>query len=110
MNQDKSYIQIQTTFETRESAVDFASLIVDSGLVACAQITECESIYYYEGKRFKHMEYIVKMKTTAGHFHMCEEFIKQNHPYKVPEIIALPIVSGSSEYLSWISENTKRED
>ena len=33
--------------------------------------------------------------------------VKSVHSYTVPEIIAMPIIKGSDEYLNWINEVTK---
>ena len=42
------------------------------------------------------------IKTLATRFEALEMRLKSLHPYEVPEIIALPVVSGSSEYLAWL--------
>jgi len=34
--------------------------------------------------------------------------VKRLHSYKVPEIVAMPIVKGSQDYLDWIIENTRK--
>jgi len=34
---------------------------------------------------------------------------KRNHNYRVPEIVALPIVGGNPEYLQWLEEETKQK-
>ena len=46
------------------------------------------------------------MKSTMGRFDEIEELLKEHHSYSVPEIIALPILTGSREYLAWIHEVT----
>ncbi len=51
-------------------------------------------------------EYVLLIKTRAGRFAELEARLKALHPYKVPEIIALPVVNGSAAYLSWISTET----
>ena len=33
--------------------------------------------------------------------------VKQNHPYTVPEIIALPVLGGNKDYLDWLEKETK---
>ena len=102
----KKYIQIQTTFEKREDASRLAEIILDAKLVSCGQISEIDSIYNFEGKRFNNKEYLLMMKTKAELYDECEKFIKKHHPYKVPQIIAAEIKFGNSEYFDWINENT----
>ena len=41
------------------------------------------------------------------HFKKIEAWIKENHSYEVPQIVAIPIIDGSSEYLDWIDNETK---
>jgi len=110
---NNKYIQIQTTFKKREEAVKLVEAILDDKLVADGQISEIFSAYNIEGRRHSHCEFLLIMKTRAELFAKCEQFIKNYHliknyhPYKVPQIVSLPIAGGSSEYLDWIDENTK---
>ena len=34
--------------------------------------------------------------------------VRELHPYEVPEVIALPIVEGSDDYLAWLGEEVRR--
>jgi periplasmic divalent cation tolerance protein len=47
------------------------------------------------------------MKTTLDKFDELSRVIRSSHPYEVPEIVAVPIVAGSPDYLAWISEETR---
>jgi periplasmic divalent cation tolerance protein len=42
------------------------------------------------------------VKTKALLFPEIVELVKRTHSYEVPEIIALPIIGGSEEYLEWL--------
>jgi len=101
-----NYIQIQTTFENAGDAKKMVSLMLDAKLVACGQVGEIESLYNWDGKSCKNKEFLLTMKTRTELYENCEKFIKANHPYKVPQIIAVPIVNGSQDYLDWVCENT----
>jgi len=100
-----NYIQIETTFSKREEAMEFAEKILDAKLVADGQVSEIFTVYNFEGRRHSHSEFLLSMKTRAELFAKCEQFIKLHHPYKVPQIVALPIECGSKDYLDWIDEN-----
>ena len=50
---------------------------------------------------------ILIIKTTLNLYDILERRIKKLHPYELPEIIAVPIKKGLTEYLNWVSENTK---
>ena len=101
------FIEIKTTFEKHEDAKHFAAKILDAGLVACTKIEEVESRYKFEGSWCEHKEWQLCMTTKRGLMKKCEQFIKANHPYKVPQIVATPIVYASKDYAKWINENMK---
>jgi periplasmic divalent cation tolerance protein len=46
------------------------------------------------------------VKTSTDRLDALTEYIKKNHSYDVPEVVALPIVGGSGDYLSWVTEET----
>ncbi|MHA2232515.1 MAG: divalent-cation tolerance protein CutA, partial [Candidatus Hodarchaeales archaeon] len=69
-----------------------------------------ESFYWWQGNLENEMEAILLMKTRADLFHQLQEFILSVHPYDNPEIIALPIIKGSSKYLEWVKLETSREE
>ena len=82
-----------------------AQNMLNAKLIACGQITEIESIYTWENKLTQAKEFLLTMKTRTQLYDKCELFIKQNHPYKTPQIVATPITHGSAEYFNWIDES-----
>jgi periplasmic divalent cation tolerance protein len=99
----KSYIQISTTTETKEEAQKIARYLVEQKLAACVQITgPIESIYHWKGKVENSQEWLCLIKTRAELFEKVESSIKKLHSYETPEIVAVPIVKGSKEYLNWL--------
>jgi len=101
----KSYIQISTTTETTEQAQKIAQFLVEKKLAACVQINApIESIYRWKGKIETANEWLCLIKTREDLFDIVEAAIKRLHSYETPEIIAVPIVKGSKEYLNWIDD------
>ena len=100
----KQYIQITTTFRNRETAVKMANDMLDARLVADGQISEINSVFEWEGKKHDRKEFLLTMKTREPLYSKCQSFIKQNHEYKVPQIVATAITHGSTEYFNWIDE------
>lgn len=99
----KSYIQVSTTTETKEDAQKIAQYLVEQKLAACVQITgPIESTYRWKGKMETASEWLCLIKTRDNLFEKVEDAIKKLHPYETPEIIALPIIRGSREYLNWL--------
>lgn len=100
------WIQVMTTTVEKEQAEAIARCLVEEKLAACVQITApITSIYRWQGKVETAPEYLCLIKTRADLFAGVEAAIKKLHPYDVPEIIAVPIVSGSKEYLEWLDES-----
>jgi periplasmic divalent cation tolerance protein len=101
----KSYIQVMTTTETKEQAQTIAQHLVERKLVACVQITgPITSIYRWKGKVENAQEWLCLIKTQDDLYNKVEAAIKSQHPYETPEIIAVPIIKGSKEYLSWLED------
>jgi len=85
-----------------------AQALVEERLAACVnQVPGLVSTYRWEGKVQKADECLLLIKTTGARFEAVKERIKALHSYELPEIIALPITAGSSEYLNWLAENSK---
>jgi periplasmic divalent cation tolerance protein len=51
-------------------------------------------------------EFHVIIKTTASRYNEIEAVVRSLHPYELPEIIAVPVVRGSHDYLAWVVEET----
>ena len=99
------YSIIITTINSKDEAEKLASKILAEKLGACVQVQEIKSFYNWEGKGYIEKEWKLSIKTKSELFDIVQLFIKNNHPYKLPEIIQIPIVNGSDEYLDWIDKN-----
>jgi periplasmic divalent cation tolerance protein len=98
------YLQILTTVGKREDAEKLAEVLVQTRLAGCVQIVgPISSIYWWKSKIEKAEEWLCLIKTEETLYHKVEETIKKIHPYETPEIIAVPVVAGSREYLTWLS-------
>ena len=94
-----------TTTETKEEAQKIAQYLVEQGLAACVQITgPMESTYRWKGKVETANEWLCLIKTREELYDKVETAIKKLHSYETPEIIAVPIIKSSSEYLNWLND------
>src|SRR4030065_104395 len=101
------HIIVYITVPSPEEGEKIAKTLVEKRLVACVNIVSgLSSIYHWQGKICDEKELLLVAKTRDSLFKRLEHEVKSIHSYKVPEIIALPIVKGSKEYLDWIYENT----
>ena len=100
---------VLTTFPDADEAGRLAREIVVSKLAACAQILpKMTSVYFWEGKVQTEPEHLLLIKTLEEKFDELSEFIRANHSYEVPEIVAIPAAKVSDDYLNWIVEVTSR--
>jgi periplasmic divalent cation tolerance protein len=102
---DKNYILIMVTCASRQEARRISGRLLAKRLIACANITsKVESKFWWKGRLDSAAELLVTMKSVRSNFKKIEREIKSVHSYEVPEIIAVPIVAGSGDYLDWISQ------
>ena len=92
-----------------EEARSIAQRLVEERLAACASIIErVQSIFRWEGNIRSESESLLILKTTRIRFSELQARIKALHGYSVPEIIALPILVGSEDYLAWLGTETQK--
>jgi periplasmic divalent cation tolerance protein len=96
-------IVILSTCPNWATAEKLAKTLVENGICACANIIPgLTSIYRWKGEICRDNEIFLIIKTIRRLYPEVEKTIKLNHPYEVPEIVVLPIVEGSEEYISWL--------
>jgi periplasmic divalent cation tolerance protein len=96
------------TAGSQEEASIIANALVGGHLAACVNIVpQVRSFFFWEGKTQDALEVLLICKSRMPLMTKLMEHVKKLHSYTVPEIIALPVIAGSSEYLSWIHESTK---
>lgn len=99
---------IFSTVGKRKDAERIATEVVRKKLAACVNILEIgKSVYRWKGKICKEKEFLMIFKTTKSRSGNLMKEIKSLHPYKLPEMIELPIMNGSKEYLKWIEKEMK---
>jgi periplasmic divalent cation tolerance protein len=101
---DISYILVQVSAASIEEATKIAEVVVEQKLVACAQIVPIRSVYFWQNVRQNEDEWLILMKTRFEMYRHLEACVQEIHSYELPEIIALPIIAGSSAYFTWIDE------
>ena len=98
---DKVVILITTSGE--EEAHKIAELLVNGKKAACVNIVpRVDSLFRWKDKLDSARESLLLVKTKASLFPEIVELVKRTHSYEVPEIIALPIIAGSEDYLKWL--------
>lgn len=94
------------TAANKEEAEKISAVLLNKRLAACVNIIEgVNSLFWWQGKIDKAVETLLVVKTSQRVFQELVAVVKAAHSYKVPEIIALPIVDGFDEYLQWINQS-----
>jgi len=104
---DSSIIGAFVTVPNHEVAQSLASSLVASHLAACVNIIPgIESVYFWEGKVQRDSEMLLMIKTQRRLLDDLTAHVKANHPYSVPEVIAVPVIGGHAPYLEWVRAST----
>ncbi len=103
-------IVVLVTCASAGQARKIARSLVAARLAACGNVIEApvRSIYRWKWKIESAKESLLILKTSRKQFAALERAVRALHTYDVPEIIALPILRGSRDYLKWISESVAR--
>jgi len=100
-------IVVFITASNEDEAAKIAKALVENKLAGCVNIIKnIRSIYSWQGKIEDEPEVLMIAKTQKSLFNDLSKKVKELHSYTVPEIIALPIVDGSEDYLQWLREVT----
>ena len=96
---------VLTTTPDLAEAERLAERIVTERLAACVQVLpQMRSFYFWKGAVQKEAEHLLLIKTLEEQFVALERFIRENHTYEVPEIVAIEAERVSDGYLAWMKE------
>ena len=102
-------VVVYITASSREEAAAIARALVEERLAACVNWTPIESVYRWQGAVEEAAEILLVAKTRRAVLDALAARVRALHSYTVPEIIALPLVSGWPPYLQWIAAETAAE-
>ena len=101
---------VLTTVPDVATARDIANALVGNGLAACVTaLPAATSTYHWQGIVERAEEIPLMIKTTRARLDALTEALRRQHPYEVPEILALPVEAGLPAYLAWVTETTRDE-
>lgn len=97
------FVVILVTCASMKEARGIVNSLLTKRLIACANIISgVQSEFWWQGRINRAKEVLVLIKAKSGNFKTIESEVKRIHSYEVAEIIALPIVKGSKDYLKWV--------
>jgi len=96
-------IVVFSTCGSEEEAVRSATQLVEGRVAACVNlIPRIRSIYRWQGKMEDSTEWMLVIKTSRERFEALRTVLAAAHSYDVPEVLALPVVDGSPDYVAWM--------
>lgn len=100
------YIVIFITASSKKEAQAIGRELIKRKLAACVNtVDKIESFFWWQGKIDKANETLLIIKSKKSKLRRIIKTVKLLHSYEVPEIIAMPIISGYKPYLDWIDES-----
>lgn len=100
------YIVVMVTTAGQEEAEKISRALLENKLAACCSLVAgVRSLYWWQGKISDDQEVLLVIKSRADMFDKIKGTVAALHSYTVPEIIALPVVTGSEPYLKWIDQS-----
>ncbi len=103
----KPCFQVQTTVNDRGRADELVKRVVESRLAACGQVLgPIESTYWWQERVETEREWLCVFKTTAALAPRLESFLRDTHPYEVPEVVGFEMDLVASGYRDWIHDET----
>jgi periplasmic divalent cation tolerance protein len=106
----REFIVVYVTVGSVEEGERLARALVQERLAACVnRIPAVRSTYRWQGQVEQNDEELLIIKSGKDLFASIQQRVRELHSYSVPEIIALPIVDGSQDYLKWLDEQVLPE-
>jgi periplasmic divalent cation tolerance protein len=98
---------VLTTVASDEEAVTLIRELLERRLIACGTLFPgARSLYRWQGKVADEHEVVLLLKTRSARLDSLRTAFTELHPYKVPELLALPVEAGLDKYLEWINGET----
>jgi periplasmic divalent cation tolerance protein len=100
------HVVILVTATSGTEARRIARKLLQDKLAACVNFVPVQSMFAWKGDIEEAEEVLMIIKSRGEAFDDLMGAVRALHAYDTPEIIGMPIVMGSSDYLRWISDET----
>src|ERR1019366_4228161 len=99
-------IVVLNTCGSEDEAERLARLLIERRLAACVSIVpRMRSVYRWNGAVESSDEWLLLIKSSRSLFEQLRGAIEGAHSYRVPEVLALPVIDGAADYLDWLQAN-----
>jgi periplasmic divalent cation tolerance protein len=101
---------VLVTVPSADAGAAMARTLVAERLAACVNVVPgVRSVFWWDGQLQEEAEALLVLKTGRQRYEALERRILELHPHSVPEILALPVESGSRAYVTWVRESVGSE-
>ncbi len=101
-------IMIYCTVPNKKLAKNITKVIMKHKLAACISMIEnVKSVFSWDSEICEEKEIMMMIKTKRDNYGKIKLVIEDMHSYSIPEIIAVPIVDCSEDYLKWLIKETE---
>jgi periplasmic divalent cation tolerance protein len=105
-----THLLILSTAPDIETAESLAKGLIEQRLAACVNLLpQAISLYEWEGKLERAGEVLMLIKSTKENYPALESTLRAEHPYELPEILAVPVEQGLQGYLDWVERCTNND-
>lgn len=99
-------VEVRVTAPDEQTADALAAGLVERRLAACAQVLgPITSVYTWEGVTERSQEWLLLVKTTEAAFDALAAAVQEQHPYEVPEVLAVPVAQALTSYAEWVRDS-----
>lgn len=106
--EQSTYVVVFITTAADEEAELISRVLLEQRKAACVNIVpRVSSLYWWQGNIDSSKESLLVIKTKASLLDEIVKLVKEIHSSDIPEIIAVPIIGGSEDYLEWIGREVK---
>jgi len=101
-------IIVLITAPSKDEAARIGTALVNEHIAACVNILpQIRSLFFWEGKSQDESETLIIVKSRLSLLDRIIARVKELHSYTMPEVIAIPVIGGSPEYLQWLKDSTQ---
>jgi periplasmic divalent cation tolerance protein len=99
-------ILVYITNPTKKVAEKIAKILLKKRLIACANIFEIESFYWWQKKIERAKEFVLIGKTTEKNYKKIKMEVEKIHPYEIPCVLKIK-AEANEKYLNWLEGEIK---
>jgi periplasmic divalent cation tolerance protein len=100
---DTGYAIIFITASSEDEVQKLSDILLKGHHAACiTDVKGVESTYWWQGKLESAQEHLLIVKTRTSQIDDVTRLARENHSYEIPEVMAIPVIGGNSDYLDWV--------